>query len=313
MRNAKGFTVLEYVVALTLLSLIMIMVVTMFRSQTEYGRDTGKEIAVDEAVSMAFMLIRQDIMHAGLGVVDKPKLAVFLQDDPGDGSGYRELYLNYGRYLKISYDPDKNDNVFNRKAYEIASGSQISSNLFMPEADQADKDRQKQFMQPADVGAMISYDVGTDTVSTHEVTNFTDNDGPPQNTEPPFTFTVSPSLPGSRYVAPAIVYKVQSNALIRNFEFDVTSGIRTGGQIILGGEPNFRVTSFRLKANFKGNVWAPDNGTFASMQPTDLRYLEVTIKYQIRTETISAGNTGWSQTYSKSIMVAPRTVLLTQY
>ena len=313
MRNTKGFTVLEYVVALTLLSLVIIMVVTMFRSQSQYGRDTGKEIAVDEAVSMALMLIRQDIMHAGLGVADTPRLAVFLQDDAGDGSGYRELFLSYGRFLETSYELP--DNVFSDSAYANISGSDISEDAFI-----SDTGRYK-YMQPADVGAMLAYDAGTDTVSSHEVTKVTDGTG--TFAPYPYMFTVTGSVSGK--VAPAIVYKVlnssqfpsscapPTSALIRNFD---ASGC---GRIILGGEPNFRVTSFRVKAQFfvkgTGAVWAPPSG-FAAMFPRNLRYLEVTIGYQIKRETLAQKTgtaPGWSRTFSKSIMVAPRTVMLGQY
>jgi type II secretory pathway pseudopilin PulG len=296
-RNAKGFTVLEYVIALTLLSLIMVMVVTMFRSQSQYGRDTGKEIAVDEAVSMALMLIRQDIMHAGLGVADKPKLAVFLQTKVG--SGYEELYLNYGRYLDTNYAVP--DNVFAKPAYaKNMSGTQVNTEAFISQ-----QTRYK-YLQPSDVGAMISYDPSAGTVTGHTITSTTAGETPYE-----YTFTVNPALTGT--VAPAIRYSLQSNALMRNSE------------TILGGETNFRVTSFSVRASFwdsatGSTVWSPTAGDstkdFDKLLPSKLRYLEVTIGYQIRRETLAQQTgtaAGWSRTISKSIMVAPRTVMLGQY
>lgn len=282
MKSRTGYTIVEFIVAILVLSLVVVTAISFFIFQSGYGRDVSKKRDVRETVSLALLMIRQDIMHAGLGVADKPQMALNLRSKTGDGSAYQELFVNYGRYLDTRYSPSPN--VFANPAYfSISGGGNLTTSL-----------------TPYDIGAFLS-DSRVIVDYQRPVTVI----GPSQ-----YQYTLAAGSAAGNY-APAISYAVQNYALVRN-------GTDPAGnpQIILGGDPSFRVTGFRLRAMFysAGEIWSPDGNSAHDFESTsfnldfkDLRVIEVTIAYQMKEESV------WSADFTRSMRVSPRTVVLSTY
>lgn len=68
MKNSKGFTLLEMMVASGLLAIALAGAMSFFIYQSQSGTDSGKWKAARENISLSLTLLQRDIMYAGTGV-----------------------------------------------------------------------------------------------------------------------------------------------------------------------------------------------------------------------------------------------------
>jgi prepilin-type N-terminal cleavage/methylation domain-containing protein len=251
-RSDKGFTITEMLVAVALLGMIIAATASFYKYQAGHGKYTAKDKSFRDEVSMAMFMIRNDIMHAGYGIGEQDKLALFPNDS--DGSAYRQLYVNYGRFLDSAITTSLL-NVFQDTAYFDGADatSFLASNL-----DGKYTER--------DMDALImGFTNASNEVTNVSVTSFL------------YDFVTSrfnpTGLSAGRLYVPAVSYKLENNALLRN------------GQVILGGSNYFHVTAFKIRALFligTTDLWAPENGAFANQQIANLRSIEVKTEYKFK-------------------------------
>lgn len=330
MKSSKGFTIIELVVALLVLSLVVVTAVSFFVYQSGYGRESSKQKFARESIALAMMMIRQDVMHAGFGVYDKPSLSLHLADFTPSVSengkvkylaAYRELYVNYGRYLQGDYSATTS-NIFTSNAYFNGWGnSSLTTNL-----------------TPIDIGCLLHFKAGIPT-DTRGVVNF--NGYQPAGSD---TYTYSldttlspPDFSGGPYYAFAVCYKLSPQNPAQPFDAETNPYTRLtrNGETILGGEPQFKVTDFRVRAMFfnSGEIWSPDcdsdgncianrdfdSSTFA-LNLANLREVQITVVYRLSQQRAirdpsktTPVEEQWTRDYSRTIRVSPRVVVLTKY
>jgi hypothetical protein len=319
-------------VAIMLTGLIIIVAMAFFMFQTTHGREATTTRISREALSLAMLMLRQDIMHAGFGVADKPELAVYLSDktaDPAYKQAYTRLYVNAGSCLM---DPFKR-NAYDPLGVPSWSPPSVPPSLYCPPVP---KPCWEIPLGPYDLGGLIADNAG----AANRIATLTC-----ANPSGPAPYSYSVTLGGGMTLtdnyAPVVSYTFENNALKRN------------GKVLLGDDPSdptaprdrtLRVTEFRVYAMFftkvggvQREVWVPSrppgtdpsvqyNNDFNNMNAADLRLVEATIEYQLRTEAaIKTGDqeSGWSPTklvderersiFSKTIRVAPRTGTLAAY
>jgi len=309
MKKAGGFTIVEFIVALVLLSLVLVAAISFLMFQTGYGGEASKKRSFSDSASLALLMIRQDVMHSGYGLSGNLGLAVYLGDKKSDDTGYTSLYVNYGRYLGTAH-ADGAD-IFDAEACFSGDSSYYfpSSNTFKTTATEVDEPEKN--MDPSKIGGLIDSGGG---VILFQRPYPTDIGGF-------YTYTLASSVAGGNEYAPAVCYRLEP--LDRTQPYNVNSNPYTcltrNGEVLLGyaklidstgtvtdqidGDQNFRVTDFRVGAMFydasEASVsdrekWSPDgtvghdfeNSSF-NLQMADLRQLELTIYYRVKQQ--SAG------------------------
>src|SRR5208337_2238694 len=83
MKNSRGFTLLEMMVAAGLLAIALAGAMSFFIYQSRSGADSGKLKAARENISLALMLLQRDIMLAGYGVTGDNTLSLVLKTGYG--------------------------------------------------------------------------------------------------------------------------------------------------------------------------------------------------------------------------------------
>jgi prepilin-type N-terminal cleavage/methylation domain-containing protein len=336
MTPQRGFTIVEFMVAIVLLSLLLLSASSLFVYQSKSGREATQTVASSEGLSMAMGLITQDVMHAGYGLynytsaLDKSSMSIFLDDLSAGNKSFQKMYINYGRYLTFP-------------------GVCTSTATFQPATAAT---TWTSALTPSDVGCLMA-----PPTSSPAVVNFSLSNKPTFNSatnQYNYTFEGSGQLAGTQSYAPGISYqlgryydgalaaagdaKKPYNVLMRN-------ALTTSGapQILLGAMGDLRVTEFHVWAYFfdsSGNrAWSPkpivdsnfnvlttyqsdtatDAKTFgcSTCPPiTDLRWLEIWIGYQFKQACASGDPTQdvngncWGATMYRKTRVSPRNLRL---
>jgi len=102
----NGFTILEVLVAFALFAVVAAAAFALFHDQTREGASTALRKIAFESVSHALMAIERDVLNAGLGLRDKPQLAIWVVQ--GAGSNPAELYLSCSDHLDMALVPTQN-------------------------------------------------------------------------------------------------------------------------------------------------------------------------------------------------------------
>jgi type II secretory pathway pseudopilin PulG len=339
-------------VAITLLALMVVAAGSLIVYQSSTGRESTQRRTAGESLGLAMMMIRQDVMHAGYGLPDNAqtedrimRLAVWLEDAVNDskGSWYRELYVNNGRYVLI-------DSLSTSPAI-ISSGLLTGTQWTTINSK----------LTPYDVGCLllVNESTGLDPVDsdTGRQTRRLKFSGTPTFTAPStYTYDLSPAAAAVFTYAPGICYKLEPFDASAGYEATTnpyTKLVRNGrtpdgkSQVILGGDPNFRVVDFRVRAMFYGKKkpalgppdneiwrrWSPgpppppyvmkldDNSNshdFNMLYPEDLRFLEILIGYQNSkpcgaSDTKDPAGVCWGPTFYRTMQVSPRNMVLNAY
>lgn len=308
MKASKGFTLVEAMVALTILAFALAGSLSFFIFQSRSGFTTFKHKTSDDAVFFTQTLIQRDITQAGTGVSVHPELAVFVNHGVSGGSD--DLFLNYSGYLTLNdpgKDPDPTtqwavavNSIFaqTRSGYQgwftLANPSQFVLRA-IPLVSYASAPVTS--MNP-NVGAIIT---SMGAASDINVKGTTAVPGIMQGTQD-WTFPLAVPVAAGSLVAPAISYKWRQTtvggetigSLWRNRGADATPYDAP----ILGGETYMNVLSFNVRCQYLDGTWQTTNTS-----PTTLRLVEVTIIYETRSH---AGF--WNSAQTRVFSASPRAV-----
>ena len=305
MKDSRGFTLAELLVGMLLVSIIIVGAVSVFVYQNRYGSDAWVKRNARESITLAVGLLRNDILHAGYGLMWQPEMAFYpanLTNNPKKAGDryYTKLYVNYGRYLKIASPEDSGNTVFNWSAY-VEGNDFISSavTIVRPSGTDATGSFATQFDADS-IKAFICFDPSTNTLKA-PVENVTCN-----KTDGKCSVTGGTSLGATELYAPAVVYDYDSSH----------SQLTRNGEAILGDNLNLFVQSFQIRFEFY-NSTDPTNPLvsptstktyFDSEFPFEnLRLVEITIECEVKAPTNQSA-TGTMMTYRE--YVAPRAILI---
>lgn len=262
MSRARGFTIVEFIVATLVLSLLIITAVSFFIYQSSYGGRASKQKNAQEMVTMAMIMMRRDIMMAGFGlplatetpgIVDASALSICLRNMFGVpvGDSYKQLFTSYGTYCSTEYNatPSIYDPAIETKLYVQGSATIMYQNPWLGWFEIGGMIGENPNQNPEGDVAEVNY------VKLFEP--YTPQTFVPQGGETPQTvkggFPMTVGLNSTRWYAPAIVYKLVHGQLLRNGQ--PILGERDKGT---GGDDsraqNFRVNDIHFKAEFFGRL-----------------------------------------------------------
>ncbi len=284
MNHDKGLTITELMVSIALLGLVIASAASFFMYQSAYGRSASTMKRTRENITLAMSMIRHDVLHSGYGVGDRPGLAMWMRDKSLSDNVYKELYVNYGTFIRSELTTSFID-VFDDYAYFVPSSSNSQTTI----SDWSDI-----------------------TFHSFEADSLLLEDADPINLvklENGIVEAGQPMTSGTAY-APGISYTYDSSkkALLRN------------GEVILGGEPYFSVEDFSVRARFydaatTSDFWSPVSTStifdFDQQDINQLRAIEITTFYKMKT---AEGENALEKSplYQKTIQVAPRSIVLQQ-
>ena len=204
MTSRRGFTIVEFIVAILILSLVIVAAISFFIYQSGYGRDASKKRDVRETVALALLMIRQDIMHASYGVADKPQTGLYLKNPTSPRRPTATRTENSMSITEDTFRPSYSvtPNVFSSSGYFFMAGG---SNW---------------------ISSLGTYDIGCFLSDTPDVRDY---DRPVAAIGTNYQYTLEAGAPNANY-APGISYKIQRNAAA-----EIIALLRNE-QVILGAE-----------------------------------------------------------------------------
>lgn len=340
MRNEKGFTLVELMVAFAVFSMLLTAAVAFYQIQSKAIAGSGKRKTAHEVTTAALTAIRKDIMQAGSGLRgtvpqagggERPMshMAVYVDyHDAFSSSSSDKLYLNCTDYLDMSLPPgaDYPNSFFVDAAspgigktwFELASG-EIDAFVDHVHANVNEATMNKAIILPDTPG---SAEVADLALSADGVVD------PNTNTQ-----TLKLAFSGTsskRYAVPAISYEVAGDKLLRN------------GQVMIGGSrksdqvPMVKVTDLKIRCQFKdsgamgGVAWAQLDPSPGGVYTADkLVLVEVSLRYLVRDVDGGYGTPDsapgqyriagdktrgpWAIGGTRTISVSPRCLVLMQY
>jgi len=106
MRNQKGLTILELLVALGIFAIVAAAAMSFYQYQSKQGVGAARKKMAEEQIRMALSVIGRDIMQAGLGLQGREALAIFVQNGTS-ATDPDELYLSYSGPWDMDLTGDK--------------------------------------------------------------------------------------------------------------------------------------------------------------------------------------------------------------
>lgn len=341
-RSGDGFTIAEFVVAMTILAVVLAAATTFYTFQNKVGWGAAQKKVAEEAASLALMPLKRDMLQAGSGLREKAPcsptplsiapLAVYAYA-PSD-QGPDELYLNCSDYLDMTIIPTISNSFFSSNVLSGLGKSWFQLNnvayFVVPGVNLAvDSSTVNSVIKQTCLGVISTEElksVAPDTGSTNYDTNTQD-----------LRLELNASFKGN--VAPAISYKLKLDTPTDKPEQWGT--LYRNGRAIAGPGTDekksqthlMKVTSFRVRCQFQDGSWEPSvyPYTLGSIKPVDqLTLLEVTVKFLVRDKgggwstpdkvttsgyRIAGDNTPgpWAVGGTRTIRVSPRSLTLMQY
>jgi prepilin-type N-terminal cleavage/methylation domain-containing protein len=329
MNERNGFTLLEVMVAMAIFAIVAAAAMSFYKFQTrESGVSSRKKIA-QEAATLALMRLKKDIIAAGLGLaetdVGREDLAVFVSD--GGGTVPDELYLSSVPYVDLDLAPTKPETGTTPQPYAFftygsakpgegkawfsQNSGGAAANWSMDKKQLVVSDVRFSVDKRA-LGAIIIRNNGAERFKPSENDSVSITTTPKEDlTEEQketgrhhVTFSWTNDLDSGAEVAPAVRYWLNTavdgtgskqhqnrGTLMRN---DVAVA---GAQASMSGftadeyAPLMKVTDFQVRCCFDDGNCSPDSVNFDDVDhtPKELRYVEVTVRYIIRSGDISSG------------------------
>lgn len=323
MSNSKGFTIVELLVGSVVLLIILALTTSFFVFQSRYSGELVKDTGTRETISLAMMMLKRDIMHAGAALAERPELSLWVDGRVNDS--YHKLYVSYTGYLSSLPPPDsrpKNtdytsaDNVYSvygniqDKNGAIFEGPNVTSFTISARKE--------------DVGAIVTFDEAS---KARQVINVTA--GPYNITKKTTTFTLASaaSLP----FTPVISYRLvdpDSGTDLPPYPSGSYPELQRNGVCIAGGKKDryVRITDFLIKCQFIASDgterWVPTSPVnpdstiydFKDQIFNDLKVVEIKIKYRtLISHKDASKDYNWRSEVTRTANITPRNLVLAQY
>jgi prepilin-type N-terminal cleavage/methylation domain-containing protein len=343
MRNEKGFTLVELMVAFAVFAMVLSAAVAFYQVQSKTIAGSSKRKTAHEVTTAALAAVRKDIMQAGTGLRgtvsqagggerDLSHLSIFVEyHDAMSPTSPDKLYLNCTDYLDMSLPPgadypnsffvDAASPAIGKTWFELDSGQNTKS-VEEVHANVNKATMSKAIFVPDTPGpaSVEDLELSPDTLGIDSVTNT-------QTLKLQFKGTS-----GKRYAAPAIVYELVDGKLQRNGETMIGGVERENAGLV----PEVKVTDFKIRCQFKdsgatgGVTWADLDPTPGGMYtPGQIVLVEVSLRYLVRdvqgsyeTPDVAPGSYRiegdyqrgpWAIGGLRTIEVNPRCLVLMQY
>jgi|GEM_PF-2351172 len=116
-RSRNGFTLVELIVAIAVFSIVVGAAVALSQFQAKKGAASTIRKMANEAIAMAVMQIRRDIVRAGYGLLDdkesgNPAVRLSLLAVQGTSGAPDKLLLSFSDHMEMDLDPAKQNSFF---------------------------------------------------------------------------------------------------------------------------------------------------------------------------------------------------------
>ena len=290
MKNSRGFTLLEMMVAAGLLAIALAGAMSFFIYQSRSGADSGKLKAARENISLALMLLQRDIMLAGYGVTgdktlslvlktgygvdivagdalvsndttqwnvaDLPHLVSNVSDDPflPAGTTFRpdKIHVGYGNFLDMSFDINGTNDT--NTVFKYSASKNIGAaavNSFAYDLFPLGMDVST---NTKPLGGFICKDCGGGSTPSGEDINWvTTGTRPNDNSTKSWTFKLNTGKTLQGTVSPSIVYRIAWDTLPNGTKRQ-TYELQRNGIRIAGGDPEIEVYNLTVNDRSSGNA-----------------------------------------------------------
>jgi prepilin-type N-terminal cleavage/methylation domain-containing protein len=315
MKDAKGYTLVEMLVGMVILSLAIAGALSFFILQSREGFESFRVKRIDESVTLAEAILARDIMEAGFGVTEYPELAISIVNSANEGRD--ALYVNYSSYVSLEPAPERGsasviavmkengvfyDSVTSYQGY-IALGTGLSQFTLNDIPLVAGTNN-------GNIGALLARDSsGNVLVRQVKVGESTAAAGSLTGTQK-WTFKLESSITAD-FGAPAVSYKWVKTAVggeqIGGLWRNRGAESAPWGVPLLGGEPYFQVNDFQVDYQFADGAWATGWDPANNRTPTTLKLVRAMIGYQTRPREMHK----WGPVHRRIVTASPRNLVLT--
>jgi prepilin-type N-terminal cleavage/methylation domain-containing protein len=324
--NPRGFSLVEALVGLVILSMALAGALSFFIFGSQRATESFRRKGAEETLASVTSLITQDVQAAGFGLFagggsSYPQLALFVVNSSATGTTPAELYVNYSGYLSFDSSPQgppaddlpptcstqyrSINSVFTRPFRPFSCGPltlYYQGVVTLPTATGFTLYAVPTALSTSDIGAVItSGGIVSDATSVS-------SPGPLTATS---NWTISfPSMGRTSGGGAAAIAAGATAAPAISYKDVQGSGTSTGkllrnGVPIMGGDAYVDVNNFQVRCQFADGSWQTTNTS-----PSSLRMVEITISYRMNRG--KGDQFLWSPTYTRTLRVAPRTVVLKQ-
>ncbi len=281
MKNSRGFTLLEMMVAAGLLAIALAGAMSFFIYQSRSGADSGKLKAARENISLVLMLLQRDIMLAGYGVTGDNTLSLVLKTGYGvdivtgdalvsndttqwnvaalphlvtndpflpSGTTFRpdKIHVGYDNFLDMTFDingTNDTNTVFKYTASKNIGAAAVNSFAYdlFPLGMDVSTNTKP-------LGGFICKNCGGGATPSGEDVNWvTTGTRPNDNSTKSWTFKLNTGKNLQGTVSPSIVYRIARDTKRQTYELQ-RNGIR-----IAGGDPEMEVYNLTVNDRSSGN------------------------------------------------------------
>ncbi len=319
MNDTRGFTILEVLVGLAIFAIVAAAAMTFYKFQTRESTISSRKKIAQEAATLALMRLKRDIIGAGLGLseqeVGREDLSLFVSD--GSGTAPDEIYLSSAPYVDLDLTPTESDGSTPRQYSFFPFGSakpgEDKSWFTLTGGDtQLVLSNVRFSVDQRSLGALIvrngvdrfmsrGNDSGFLVTSTPQDELTTEQK---QEGRHDVTFSWTSGMSGGEEVAPAIRYWLNTAQDASDPRPNQNRGTLMRNNVALLGAqstvtgfkadalaPLMKVTDFQVRCCFSDGNCSPDTVTFddAGYGPADLRIVEVSVSYIIKSGRTSSG------------------------
>jgi prepilin-type N-terminal cleavage/methylation domain-containing protein len=315
-RIPKGFTITEMMLAMSVMSVILLITITFFRNQSQMAGTSTRERTGRQSIVLALNALQRDIQQGSYGLAKYPQLAFMFGDNWNINSThpnhdrkdvarytlpvYGTIWISYGQYLKssIPINPSTHQpyTMWPSLVYNLdpLSNNDLVGGIFkIPSASNAEATANAN-----NVGGIIVWPWANQTTPGPDVnrtvarvnvpgtvgqsgTAGTTNSAPPSKIFTQFTVQNSPA--GIFRFAPVVVYNFVVGSATSPGFIERNQPLNT----FLGDSSlfiwDFQIRAFYSSSDGLTHAWMPDDGVTlpAGLNASNLRYIETRVVYTV--------------------------------
>lgn len=311
MKNTKGFTILEVLVALSIFAVMAAAAMSFYKFQTRQGTGSARKKIGQETATLALMTLKRDIIGAGYSVAEARKeMSLFIAD--GGTTGTDELYVNSCPYVDLDLGPSKPGEPDTPQPYSFFTLGELGEAGKGKAWFELDPGVNQLVISDVNIsidkhalGALILRNGADNYLSQGNDNQFrvTTSSTPDQKEKGKQTLTFDWTTPVGSGVeaAPAIRYwlntavgtdPAKAGTLYRNTTAIAGAQASFTGLTADSQVPLMKVTDFQVRCLFDdGTTWSPDTVNFGDpgFDAETLRLVEITVRYLVRIGATQAG------------------------